>query len=131
MDIRIRDQILQPKESFRYLGSVLHRSGRIVDDVAHRIRAGWMKWKAASGILCDKRIPLKLKGKFYRATIRPAMLYGSECWQITKALAFRVEVAELRMLREACIFPITKTKSKSGVSLAGVGGLFLKLSLRF
>nr|GEY67031.1 RNA-directed DNA polymerase from mobile element jockey-like [Tanacetum cinerariifolium] len=39
MDIRIKDQILQPKKSFRYLGSVLHRSGRIVDDVAHRIRA--------------------------------------------------------------------------------------------
>nr|GFB26000.1 retrovirus-related Pol polyprotein LINE-1 [Tanacetum cinerariifolium] len=98
MDIHIRDQILQPNESFRYLGSVLHRSGRIVDDVDHRIRAGWMKWMATSGVLCDKRIPLKLKGKFYRAAIRPAMLYGSECWPITKALAFRVEVAELRML---------------------------------
>nr|GEW80427.1 ataxia telangiectasia mutated family protein [Tanacetum cinerariifolium] len=102
MDIRIRDQILQPKESFRYLGSVLHTSGRIVDDVAHRTRAGWMKWRAASGVLCDKRIPLKLKGKFYRAAIRPARLYGSECWPITKALAFRVEVAELRMLRWTC-----------------------------
>nr|GFA56774.1 retrovirus-related Pol polyprotein LINE-1 [Tanacetum cinerariifolium] len=77
-------------------------SNRIVDDVAHRIRAGWMKWRAASGVLCDKRIPLKLKGKFYRAVIRPAMLYGSECWPITKALAFRVEVAELRMLRVTC-----------------------------
>nr|GFB87820.1 retrovirus-related Pol polyprotein LINE-1 [Tanacetum cinerariifolium] len=59
----------------------------------------WMKWKAVSGVLCDKRIPLKLKGKFYRAAIRPAMLYGSECWPITKALAFRVKVEELRMLR--------------------------------
>ncbi|GJT16046.1 hypothetical protein Tco_0874752 [Tanacetum coccineum] len=27
------------------------------------------------------------------------MLYGSECWPITKAQANRVEVAELRMLR--------------------------------
>nr|GFB11239.1 retrovirus-related Pol polyprotein LINE-1 [Tanacetum cinerariifolium] len=63
MDIRIRDQILQPKESFTYLSSVLHRSGRIVDDMAHRLRAGWMKWRAASGVLCDKRIPLKLNGK--------------------------------------------------------------------
>ncbi|GJX82358.1 hypothetical protein Tco_0331839 [Tanacetum coccineum] len=36
--IRIRDQILQPKDSFRYLGSVIHRSGRIDDEVTHRIR---------------------------------------------------------------------------------------------
>nr|GEY48801.1 retrovirus-related Pol polyprotein LINE-1 [Tanacetum cinerariifolium] len=37
VDIRIGDRILQPKEYFRYLGSVIHRSGRIDEDVAHRI----------------------------------------------------------------------------------------------
>ncbi|GKC62912.1 polyprotein, partial [Tanacetum coccineum] len=102
VNIRIGDRILQPKESFRYLGSVIHRSGRIDEDVAHRIGVGWMKWRAASGVMCDRRIPLKLKGKFYRVAIRPAMLYGSECWPITKAQANRVEVAELRMLRWTC-----------------------------
>ncbi|GJS43056.1 hypothetical protein Tco_0568099 [Tanacetum coccineum] len=102
VETRIGDRILQPKESFRYLGSVFHRSGRVDDDVAHRIRAGWVKWRAASGVLCDRRIPLKLKGKFYRVAIRPAMLYGSECWPITKAQENRVEVAELRMLRWTC-----------------------------
>nr|GEY08512.1 ataxia telangiectasia mutated family protein [Tanacetum cinerariifolium] len=35
VDIRIRDQILQPNESFRYLGPMIHRSGRIDEDVAH------------------------------------------------------------------------------------------------
>nr|GEX85362.1 retrovirus-related Pol polyprotein LINE-1 [Tanacetum cinerariifolium] len=69
MDIRIGDQILQPKESFRYLGSVIHRSGMIDDDVAHRIGAGWMKWRAASRVLCDWRIPLKLKGKFCKVRL--------------------------------------------------------------
>ncbi|GKD69888.1 retrovirus-related pol polyprotein LINE-1, partial [Tanacetum coccineum] len=37
VNIRIGDRILQPKESFRYLGSVIHRSGMIDEDVAHRI----------------------------------------------------------------------------------------------
>ncbi|GJY29823.1 retrovirus-related pol polyprotein LINE-1 [Tanacetum coccineum] len=100
--IRIGEHILEPKESFRYLGSVIHKSGRIEDDVTHRIQAGWLKWRAATGILCDKNVPLKLKGKFYRVAIRPAMLYGSECWPLTKVQANRMEVAEMRMLRWTC-----------------------------
>nr|GEV54242.1 retrovirus-related Pol polyprotein LINE-1 [Tanacetum cinerariifolium] len=50
-------------------------------------------------VICNKNVPFKLKGKFYRADIRPAMLYGSKCWPITKALANRMEVVELRMIR--------------------------------
>nr|XP_043633667.1 uncharacterized protein LOC122604869 [Erigeron canadensis] len=100
--ISIGGRILRPKESFRYLGSVIHKSGGIDEDVTHRIQVGWMKWRAATGVMCDKRIPLKLKGKFYRVAIRPAMLYGSECWAMTKAQAARVEVAEMRMLRWTC-----------------------------
>ncbi|GKE31111.1 hypothetical protein Tco_1450433 [Tanacetum coccineum] len=101
-EIRIGDHIFEPKESFRYLGSVMHKSGRIEDDVTHRIQVGWLKWRASTGILYDKNVPLKLKGKFYRVAIRPAMLYGSECWPLTKVQANRMEVAEMRMLRWTC-----------------------------
>nr|XP_043615817.1 uncharacterized protein LOC122587718 [Erigeron canadensis] len=52
--------------------------------------------------MCDKWIPLKRKGKFYIVAIRPTMLYGSECWPMTKVQASRVEVAEMRMLRWSC-----------------------------
>nr|GEY18963.1 retrovirus-related Pol polyprotein LINE-1 [Tanacetum cinerariifolium] len=101
-EIRIGEHILEPKESFRYLGSVTHKSRRIEDDVTHRIQVGWLKWRAATGILCDKKVPLKLKGKFYRVAIRPAMMYGSECWPLMKVQAYRMEVAEMRMLRWTC-----------------------------
>lgn len=37
-----------------------------------------VKW--ASGLFCDKKIPLKFKEKFYRMAARPALMYESECW---------------------------------------------------
>jgi hypothetical protein len=36
--------------------------------------------KLASSILCDPRVSLKLKGKFYRIVIRAVMLYEAKCW---------------------------------------------------
>jgi hypothetical protein len=41
----------------------------IDEDVTHRIKAGWLKRCQASGVLCDSKVPLKLKGKFYRIII--------------------------------------------------------------
>jgi len=76
----LEGQVVPRKGTFRYLGSMLQSDGDINEDISHRIRAGWMKWRQASGILCDKRVPQNLNGKFYRMAIRPAMLYGTECW---------------------------------------------------
>ncbi|XP_071718859.1 uncharacterized protein [Rutidosis leptorrhynchoides] len=78
--ICIGDQILHPQTSFRYLGSMLHKSGRIDEDVSHRIKVGWVKWRAATGVLCDRKIPLKLKGKFFKVRMFLGMyVYGCFC----------------------------------------------------
>ena len=98
-DISLEGQVVSRKDTFRYLGSMLQRDGDIDEDVSHRIKAGWMKWRQASGVLCDKRVPQKLKGKFYRTTIRPAMLYGAECWPTKRRHVQQISVAEMRMLR--------------------------------
>ena len=66
---------IQQKESFKYLGSILQADGDIDKDIAHRIQAGWTKWRSASGVLCDKKISLALKGKFYKRAVRLALLY--------------------------------------------------------
>jgi hypothetical protein len=41
---------------------MLQSEGLIDEDVSHRIRAGWVKWRQASDVLCDKKVPNKLKG---------------------------------------------------------------------
>ena len=46
----------------RYLGSVMHESGGIYHDVYSRISAAWAKWRKITGVVCDRRIPPKLKG---------------------------------------------------------------------
>jgi hypothetical protein len=52
--------------------------------------------------LCDKRVPHKLKGKFYRTMIKPAMLYGDECWPTKRRHIQQLSVVEMRMLRWIC-----------------------------
>ena len=47
-------------------------------------------------------MPQKLKGKFYRTAIRPAMLYGAECWPTKRQHVQQLSVAEMRMLRWFC-----------------------------
>jgi hypothetical protein len=79
-DVRPDGQVVPKKDTFRYLGSMLRKNGDIDEDVSHRIKDGWLKWRQASGVLCDPRVPLKLKDKFYRTAIRPVMLYEAECW---------------------------------------------------
>jgi hypothetical protein len=71
-------QVVPRKDTFQYLGSMLQKNGDIDEDVNHQIKVGWIKWPQASSLLCDKRVPQKLKGKFYRTTIQPTMLYGAE-----------------------------------------------------
>ena len=38
-------------------------NGDLDADTTHRIQSGWKNWKSVSGILCDRRISLIVKGK--------------------------------------------------------------------
>ena len=90
------------KDTFWYLGSVLQKDGNIDEDVRHIISAGWLNWRQASDILCDRRVPQKLNGKFYRTVIRPAMLYGVECWPTKRRHVQQLSVVEMQMLQWFC-----------------------------
>ena len=52
-----------------------------------------------SGVICDRRVPARMKGKVYKVAVRPAMLYGLETVALKKRQEAEMEVAELNMLR--------------------------------
>ena len=43
--------------------ATLAENGDLVAEMTHRIQSGWKNWKRISGILCDRRTSLRVKGK--------------------------------------------------------------------
>ena len=66
-----------------------------------RIQAGWMSWKKVSGVLCDRKLSARVKGKMYKSVLRPAMLYGMATVAVTERQVEKMEVAELKMVKWA------------------------------
>ena len=68
-------------------------------DVDGRIKVAWSRWKDLSGVIYDKKVPMKLKSKLYKTVVRPAMVYGGECWALHKQEEQRLHTTEMEMLR--------------------------------
>ena len=100
--VRLNGQEIPRSSHFKYLSSIIQKDGEIDSDINHRIQAGWLKWRNSTRVLCDRNIPLWLKGKFYRTAIRPSLLYDTECWAIKRHHAQKMSAAEMRMLRLMC-----------------------------
>ena len=86
---------------FKYLGSSVKDTG-MTTGISQRVSAAWGNWKRCSAVLCDRRMPVKLKRKVYKTVVRPALLYGAETWATTRGQEARLEVNEMRMLRWMC-----------------------------
>ena len=42
------------------------------------VQAGWNGWRKVSGVICDKRVSVRMKGNLYKMVVRPVLLYGLE-----------------------------------------------------
>ena len=80
----------------------MEEEGGMATEITKRVGAGWRNWKKFSGVMCDRRMPVKLKEKVHTTVIRPVMLYGAETWATTKRQEKRIEVTEMMVLRWMC-----------------------------
>ena len=51
-----------------------------------------------SGVIYDKKVPMKLKSMLYKTVVRPAMVYGSEFWALRKQEEQCLHTTEMKML---------------------------------
>ena len=63
---------------------MVQKSGSCESELKKKVQAGWNGWRKVSGVICDRRLPARVKGKVYSSVVRPAMVYGLETVAVTK-----------------------------------------------
>ncbi|KAI5108713.1 hypothetical protein C0J45_0110, partial [Silurus meridionalis] len=87
-------------EEFRYLGSRVQSNGECVREVKKRVQAGWSGWRRViAGVICDRRVSVRVKGKVYRTVVRPEMLRMLRMEPPETKTKEEVYGCELKMLR--------------------------------
>ena len=59
------------------------------------------EWRKVSGVLCNRKLSAKVKGKMYKSVVKPTMLYGMETVAVMERQVGKMEVAELKIVRWA------------------------------
>ena len=99
--VKIENTKVPRVKEFKYFGSTVQESGSCEREEKKSVQAGWNGWRKVSGIICDMRLPAKVKGKVYSSVVRPVMVYGLETVAVTKKQVKEMEVPEIKMLRFA------------------------------
>ena len=83
-ELELLGEKVKNAKNFKYLGSTVSNDGRCEEKVRKRIQAGWMTWRKVSGVLCDRKLSAKVKGKMYKSVVRPTMLYEMKTVAVNK-----------------------------------------------
>ena len=70
--VKMKDKKVPRVKEFKYLGSTVQESGSCEREVKSRVPAGWTRWRKVSGVISDRRLPARVKGKVY-TVIRPIL----------------------------------------------------------
>ena len=98
----IKKKIKKIDDKMMSLASIISIMHQLNMEVEKRVQAGWRNWQRLSGVMCDRILSAKRKGKVYKVAVRPAITYGAETGAIKKAQEKKLNTTEMRMLRWAC-----------------------------
>ena len=66
------DKNIKQVKNFVYLGGNISENGRVEVEVRRRIQAGANAWRNVEGVMMDRKISRKLKGKVLDSCVVPA-----------------------------------------------------------
>ena len=72
--VKMEDKKMPRLKEFKYLGSTVQESGSCEREIKKRLQARWNGWRKVLGVICDRTLPARIKGKVYSSVVRPAMV---------------------------------------------------------
>ena len=93
-----------------------------------RVQAGVNAWRAVEGVMADRRISNRLKGKVMSTCVTPACLYGTETLAMTELQQQRLQVGKNNLARK--IARVTRADMKRMVELREETGVQRSLTER-
>ena len=73
--------------------------GGCESDVVHRMNEGYIAWGKLKSVLSNRGLGIKAKKCLYVGVIVPTALYGAEAWGMRSAERMKVNVLEMKCLR--------------------------------
>jgi hypothetical protein len=92
-------EVLSRETAIKYLGRKVSFGEYHEDELASRIRAGWAKFAQHKQELTSKLYSLNDRLRLFTSVITPTVLYGSECWTMTKNMENALKRTQRKMLR--------------------------------
>ncbi len=92
----VHREAIEKVEVFKYLSRMMAQDNNDVQAMRHQLR------KAQGTCACIGQVPRsenatpRVAAKFYKAVVQAVLLYGSETWNLTKAVLARLEGFHVR-----------------------------------
>ena len=106
LNMRLDGKEIKQVDGFVYLGGMVTEDGHSAAEVRRRTQAGANAWRKVEGVMLDRQISKKLKGKVLRTCVTPACICGLETVALTEQQQQKLHVCENNWVRR-----ITSTKS--------------------
>ena len=100
LNIRLEEKYIKQVKNFVYLGGNISENGRVDVEVRRRIQAGANAWRNVEGVMVDRKISRKLKGKVLDSCVVPASTYGLETLALSELHQHKLQVCENNWIRK-------------------------------
>ena len=82
--VHVNGEDLPFTEEFTYLGSMVRNEGGAGNDITNRLNKARIAFSMLSNVWRSQQYRVKTKLKIYQSCVLSTLLYGSECWRMTK-----------------------------------------------